>query len=84
MARMPYPSKTRRVQHILQFVAVDQGGIQGNRLADEFHSELDGVIGVAAAALLRRRLPSGIKNVGVILSGGNVDLEMLGEICSQG
>jgi threonine dehydratase len=31
----------------------------------------------AAAAVLHRRLPSGIRSVGVILSGGNVDFETL-------
>lgn len=32
---------------------------------------------VAAAAVLHRKLPAGLRSVGVILSGGNVDLELL-------
>lgn len=36
---------------------------------------------VPAAAVLHGKLPSGIQTVGVILSGGNVDLDMLAEIC---
>jgi threonine dehydratase len=31
----------------------------------------------AAAAVLFHKLPAGIRSVGVILSGGNVDLEVL-------
>jgi threonine dehydratase len=38
---------------------------------------------VAAAAVLHGKLPSGIRSVGVIVSGGNVDLEMLARICSE-
>lgn len=38
---------------------------------------------VAAAAVLHGKLPSGIRNVGVILSGGNVDLDVLAEICRE-
>jgi threonine dehydratase len=37
---------------------------------------------VAAAAVLHRRLPKPAKNVGVILSGGNVDMDVLAEICA--
>jgi threonine dehydratase len=36
---------------------------------------------VAAAAVLHRKLPSDISSAGVILSGGNVDLDLLSEIC---
>jgi threonine dehydratase len=36
---------------------------------------------VAAAALLHKKLPADLKSVGVILSGGNVDLDALGQIC---
>ncbi len=36
---------------------------------------------VAAAAVLHRKLPSGISLAGVILSGGNVDLDVLSGIC---
>jgi threonine dehydratase len=32
---------------------------------------------VPAAALLHRKLPQGLKKVGAIISGGNVDLEFL-------
>jgi threonine dehydratase len=35
---------------------------------------------VAAAAVLYRRLPPGLGSVGVILSGGNVDLDVLGTL----
>ena len=38
---------------------------------------------VAAAALLSEKLPSGIRSAGVILSGGNVDLSVLAEICGE-
>ncbi len=36
---------------------------------------------VAAAAILHRKLPAEIRSVGVILSGGNVDLDVLADIC---
>jgi len=36
---------------------------------------------VAAAALLHKKLPPDLKSVGVILSGGNVDLDVLAQIC---
>lgn len=39
---------------------------------------------VAAAAVLKRKLRKPAKNVGVILSGGNVDMDVLGEICAAG
>ncbi len=38
---------------------------------------------VGAAALLARKLPHEIGSVGVILSGGNVDLDVLAAICSE-
>lgn len=38
---------------------------------------------VAAAAVLHRKLPSPVRSVGVILSGGNVDLPLLANICSE-
>jgi threonine dehydratase len=38
---------------------------------------------VAAAAVLHGKLPAGIGSVGVILSGGNVDLDVLGDICKE-
>jgi threonine dehydratase len=37
---------------------------------------------VAAAALLHKKLPAGLKSVGVILSGGNVDLDALAQFCA--
>jgi threonine dehydratase len=37
---------------------------------------------VGAAAVLHKKLP-GIRSVGVILSGGNVDLDALAEICAE-
>jgi threonine dehydratase len=36
---------------------------------------------VAAAAVFKRRLPERIRSVGVILSGGNVDMDVLAQIC---
>lgn len=38
---------------------------------------------VAAAAVLHGKLPRGIRSVGVILSGGNVDLDVLAAICKE-
>ncbi len=38
---------------------------------------------VAAAALLHRKLPDGIGSIGVILSGGNVDLDQLAGFCGS-
>jgi threonine dehydratase len=37
---------------------------------------------VGAAALLHRKLPADLQTVGVILSGGNVDLDTLAQICA--
>jgi threonine dehydratase len=37
---------------------------------------------VAAAAVLKRKQPKPVKSVGVILSGGNVDMDVLAEICA--
>lgn len=36
---------------------------------------------VAAAAVLKRKLPAEYKRIGVILSGGNVDMDVLAQIC---
>jgi threonine dehydratase len=38
---------------------------------------------VAAAAVLHRKLPGQFKRIGVILSGGNVDLPVLAAICNE-
>jgi threonine dehydratase len=38
---------------------------------------------VAAAAVLHRKLPGDIRSVGVIVSGGNVDLDVLSDICRE-
>lgn len=38
---------------------------------------------VAAAAVLHKRLPTDIRRVGIILSGGNVDLDVLADICNE-
>lgn len=38
---------------------------------------------VGAAAVLHKKLPAGIRSVGVILSGGNIDLDVLAEICCE-
>jgi len=45
-------------------------------------TEPSGAVGAAAA--LHRKLPAGLTKVGVMLSGGNVDMDVLGEICSRG
>ena len=37
---------------------------------------------VAAAAALKRKLPARVRSVGVILSGGNVDMDVLAQICA--
>jgi threonine dehydratase len=37
---------------------------------------------VAAAALLHKKLPANFKSAGVVLSGGNVDLDALAQICA--
>ncbi len=36
---------------------------------------------VPAAAFLHKKLPGGIRKAGIILSGGNVDFDVLAEIC---
>jgi threonine dehydratase len=38
---------------------------------------------VAAAAVLHGKLPPKIRSIGVILSGGNVDLDVLADICRE-
>ena len=38
---------------------------------------------VAAAAVLHGKLPRDVKRVGIILSGGNVDLSLLASICKE-
>jgi threonine dehydratase len=38
---------------------------------------------VAAAAVLHGKIPSSVKSIGVILSGGNVDFDVLASICSE-
>ena len=38
---------------------------------------------VAAAAVLHGKLPSGVRRVGVLISGGNVDLDVLSAICGE-
>jgi threonine dehydratase len=38
---------------------------------------------VAAAAVLHKKLPVDIRSVGIIISGGNVDLDMLAGICTE-
>jgi threonine dehydratase len=43
-------------------------------------TEPSGAVGAAAA--LHGKVPAGIQSVGVILSGGNVDMDMLAEICA--
>jgi threonine dehydratase len=37
---------------------------------------------VAAAAVLNGRIPSGLKRIGIVISGGNIDLPVLSEICA--
>jgi threonine dehydratase len=43
--------------------------------------EPSGAVGVAA--LLRAKLPAGLRKVGVVLSGGNVDLKVLAELSEE-
>lgn len=38
---------------------------------------------VAAAAVLHNKLPPGIQSAGVIISGGNVDLDVLADVCRE-
>jgi threonine dehydratase len=38
---------------------------------------------VGAAAVLHGKLPAGIRTAGVIISGGNVDMDVLASICAQ-
>ena len=38
---------------------------------------------VAAAAVLHRKLPANVRSPGIILSGGNVDFDVLAKICSD-
>lgn len=38
---------------------------------------------VAAAAVLHKKLPPGIRSAGIIISGGNVDLDVLSNICRE-
>jgi threonine dehydratase len=38
---------------------------------------------VAAAAVLFKKLPGAVRSIGVILSGGNVDLDVLANICGE-
>jgi threonine dehydratase len=38
---------------------------------------------VAAAAALYRKLPGELKRVGILITGGNIDLELLSEICAN-
>ena len=38
---------------------------------------------VAAAAVLHNKLPPGIRSVGVVISGGNVDLDVLADVCRE-
>lgn len=38
---------------------------------------------VAAAAVLHKKLPPGIRSAGIIISGGNVDLDVLSNICKE-
>jgi threonine dehydratase len=38
---------------------------------------------VAAAAVLHKKLPADIRSIGIIVSGGNVDLDVLSDICSE-
>ncbi|MCU1294285.1 MAG: Pyridoxal-5-phosphate-dependent enzyme beta subunit, partial [Bryobacterales bacterium] len=37
---------------------------------------------VAAAAALRRKLPRDLRSLGILLSGGNVDFDVLAGICN--
>lgn len=39
---------------------------------------------VGAAAVLHGKIPRDVKSAGVIISGGNIDMDMLAEICARG
>jgi threonine dehydratase len=43
--------------------------------------EPSGAVGVAA--LLHARIPTGLRKVGVVLSGGNVDLTVISDLCAE-
>lgn len=38
---------------------------------------------VAAAAVLNRRVPGRVQRIGIVISGGNIDLRQLAEICNE-
>ena len=38
---------------------------------------------VAAAAALHKKLPEGLPRVGIVITGGNIDMEMLASICGS-
>ena len=38
---------------------------------------------VATAAGLHKKLPPGTRSVGILISGGNVDLDVLAAVCSE-
>jgi threonine dehydratase len=38
---------------------------------------------VAAAAVLHKKLPVAVQSVGILISGGNVDLDVLAEVCRE-
>lgn len=38
---------------------------------------------VAAAAVLHKKIPAGLEKAGILLSGGNVDLDVLAGICAE-
>jgi threonine dehydratase len=38
---------------------------------------------VAAAAALHRNVPAGLKRLGILITGGNIDLDLLAEICAE-
>ena len=38
---------------------------------------------VAAAAVLHRKLSPTVQSVGILVSGGNVDLQVLAQICGE-
>jgi threonine dehydratase len=38
---------------------------------------------VAAAAVLNKKIPAGLESVGILISGGNVDLDVLASICAE-
>ena len=62
--------------HMVDICWSDKGGWHRPRVQPYGPISMD-----PAAAVLHKKLPQDIHSVGVILSGGNIDFDMLAEIC---